>query len=195
MYFLRRLFTLHPRVVLGLGAAMKNKTLIIYKASAVVIAVQLVLFGAAAHAGGSCDEKSGPPTIGLEYIAQICPASDDDEIYYTLDPFKCDNKEIKDYATYGSFSKTPRELKESTQGGQYRVFSNAKGTHVIQVHKNYIGTLNIDQQFHSPLLPLPAGAGCAEPAVLPTDPNGPGMPACNSTNPINPAWRGNKYQN
>ena len=189
------LFSVLHDLLSGWHRIMKNrKVALIPRLTAVVIAGHFVMLAATANAGGSCDKKNGVDIIGNEYIAQICPSSDDDQIYYYLSMYKCQNNSIVATILDGSGSSTPHTLKESTQNGMFRVFSNAKGTHVIQVHKDYAGTLNLDGQIHDPVMALPSGAGCQEPAVVPNDLAGPGLPPCNATNPINPAWRGNKFE-
>lgn len=165
-----------------------------------IVSGSSLLFPLYAHAGGACDAKNGVSVIGVEYVATSCPLDANSAAYYESGIFTCSNKQVS-YFNGSSYETTPKALIDAAGTG-YRIFGNPAGSHFIFISKDYKGTLDlsVDGQLFSPPRPLPSGAGC-DVVSVPTDLDGPGLDSCeqggttsNDTNPINPAWRGNKVQ-
>lgn len=162
-----------------------------------------IALSAYANAGGTCTPvTSSGVTIGLEYIAISCPQHPDDMVEYISGSYECRNGQISPTQNFKVFL-TPSGILAAAGSTNYRTFSNPGRSHMIFVHRNFTGTLDINKFMHTPAegeqVVLPDGFGCAIPAAV-TDPYGPGLdcnqssPTNNPTNPINPAWRGNKVQ-
>ncbi|WP_284209135.1 hypothetical protein, partial [Chitiniphilus shinanonensis] len=160
--------------------------------------IALCLSGAAT-AGGICNPKSGISTIGLEYVSSACPAGENSQIDYQVNAFECKNGQISRYAVYGSSYLTPASLSNTANqvpSNTFRAYRNRLGTHFLMVHKNYKGTLKLDDsgQAVTPAVALSTSAACGVAYVPPAPDRNPGACDENCTNPINGGWRGNKYQ-